>query len=465
VESSSLNPVETRGVGSAGGADLAPAASWAEEAGCRCLEFVLRPLLLITRAPGALFLAALTAMLLRHPDVPFYEIDRVAFGLLVISVAGQALLTRQRFLLIERATLPMIGLTVMAVASVASQPFDNRTWCLVAAKFIVPFSLFHLAAVAFREERWRRHFETFALIVLAYLCFTSIAFLVGAKSLIFPRFILDESLGYHADRARGPLLQAVANGVSLNLLGLLALHSVLRGRIRGVKAALLLASLPIAILATMTRAVWLSFAVSVGFLIFRSNNRRLRRICVALAITAAMGSLIALSFQDQRQALADRLGESGPLDYRQAVYAGGWQMFLEKPLTGWGVNQMPSELARHVSGYKEKELYPHNTYLELLVEHGIFGLVLYVWLMWEIFRLRLGAVPTDEATGLLDQQFHKIWPVLLAVYWVNAAMVVMNYQFVNGLLFTMAGMLAAQRRRAEQEREDSPVFSVPSAAF
>jgi len=27
--------------------------------------------------------------------------------------------------------------------------------------------------------------------------------------------------------------------------------------------------------------------------------------------------------------------------------------------------------------------------------------------------------------------------------------VVMSYQFVNGLLFTMAGMLAAQRRRAE----------------
>ena len=32
---------------------------------------------------------------------------------------------------------------------------------------------------------------------------------------------------------------------------------------------------------------------------------------------------------------------------------------------------MPTQLARHVSGYKERELYPHNTYLELLVEHGV----------------------------------------------------------------------------------------------
>jgi hypothetical protein len=31
---------------------------------------------------------------------------------------------------------------------------------------------------------------------------------------------------------------------------------------------------------------------------------------------------------------------------------------------------------------------------------------------------------------------------------VNAATVVMSYQFVNSLLFTIAGMLAAQRRRA-----------------
>jgi O-antigen ligase len=415
----------------------------------------LRPLQVMMMAPAALFLVALATMLLRPPDVPFYEIDRVAFVLLVLGVAGRAAVTRQRLLVVERATWPMIGLTLLAVASVGQQPFDNQTWSLLAAKFFVPFSLFHLAGLVFREERRLRQFEIFALVVLAYLCFTSIAFLVDAKSLIFPRFILDESLGYHADRARGPLLQAVANGVSLNLLGVLALHALLRERIRGLRAAVLLASLPVAILATMTRAVWVSFAVSVGVLIFRSHNRRLRLICVAVVIVGVLGLLIALSFDDQRRALTDRLRESGPLDFRQAVYAGGWQMFLEKPFAGWGVNQMPGELVRHVSGYKEKgkELDPHNTYLELLVEHGIFGLALYGWLMWEIWRLGRGPVPRAERHGLLNQQFHSMWPVLLGIYWVNAAVVVMNYQFVNGLLFTMAGMLAAQRRRAANELE------------
>ena len=424
---------------------------WAGEVAWGGAWLGLRSLHLLVIMPTALFLAALTAMLLRHPDVPFYEIDRVAFVVLVLGVAARAVITRQRLLVVERATWPMVGLAFLAIASVIQQPFDNHTWCLVAAKFIVPFSLFHLSALVFRDERRLEHFETFTLVVLAYLCFTSIAFLIDAKALIFPRFILDESLGYHADRARGPLLQAVANGVSLNLLGILALHSFLRGRIRGLKAGLLLASLPIAILATMTRAVWLSFAVSMGVLIFRTRNRVLRRMCLAVCVMGMAGLLVALSFDGQRRALSERLYESGPVDFREAVYAGGWLMFTEKPFTGWGVNQMPVELARHVSGYKEKELYPHNTYLEILVEHGIVGLALYGWLMWEIFRLGRGAVPHGESGGLLNERFHSIWPVLLGVYLVNASMVVMNYQFVNGLLFTIAGMLAAQRRRAEAD--------------
>jgi len=37
------------------------------------------------------------------------------------------------------------------------------------------------------------------------------------------------------------------------------------------------------------------------------------------------------------------------------------------------------------------------------------------------------------------------------VFILNASFVVMNYQFVSGLLFTLAGILAAQNRRAEIE--------------
>jgi len=416
------------------------------------MRAVLRPLQGLMATPSLLFLATLTAMLLRHPDVAFYEIDRVAFALLLVGVLGRAMVRRQRLFVVERATWPMIGLTGLAVASVIRQPFDHETWSLLASKLIVPFVLFHLAGLVFSEEKRFRQFEVFALIVLGYLSFTAIAFLSGAQSLIFPRFILDESLGFHADRARGPLLQAVANGVSLNMLGLLALHAYQRRSVRGLKIGILLASVPIAILATMTRAVWLAFAGTVIVLIFRSKNRALRRACLGLVLIAAVGLAVVLSSYEMRRALSDRLEERGPVAFRAAVYAGGWDMFLSRPLTGWGFHQMPGELPRHVSGYEEKILYPHNTYLEILAELGVVGLGFQLWLMWELLRLGRGPVPVGDEGGFLDTQFHRLWPILLAVYWVNAAMVVMSYQFVNALLFTMAGMLAAQRRRAEALR-------------
>jgi putative inorganic carbon (HCO3(-)) transporter len=425
--------------------------SWAgEELAIWGAKTVLRPLQMLVAAPSILFLAALIAMLLRHPDVQFYEIDRVAFGLLIVGVVVRAAVTRRVMFVAERATWPMIGLTLLALASIAGQPFDHETWSLLASKFIVPFALFHLAGLIFTTESRFRQFEIFALIVLAYLSFTAIAFLVGARSLIFPRFILDESLGFHKDRARGPLLQAVANGVSLNMLALLVLQAYRRGSVRGMKVLIVLASVPLAILATMTRAVWLAFAGSALAMIFLSRRRAFWRACLALGMAAVVGGGILLSCDHFAGALSDRLEERGPIDYREAVYAGGWEMFLQRPWLGWGFHQMPAELPRHVSGYNEKILYPHNTYLELVVEQGLLGLALYVWLMWELLRLGEGAIPPGERGGFLNQNFHRMWPILLAVYWANAAMVVMSYQFVNGLLFALAGMLAAQRRRAQE---------------
>src|SRR4030081_2625707 len=109
---------------------MASTGSGTSEGAGRSLRIGLRPLQTMMMAPAALFLASLTAMLLRHPDVPFYQVDRIAFLLLLLGVAGRAVLARQRWLVVERATWPMIGLTFLAVASVVGQPFDHQTWSL-----------------------------------------------------------------------------------------------------------------------------------------------------------------------------------------------------------------------------------------------------------------------------------------------------------------------------------------------
>jgi O-antigen ligase len=131
------------------------------------------------------------------------------------------------------------------------------------------------------------------------------------------------------------------------------------------------------------------------------------------------------------------------------VYEAGWQMFLDKPLTGWGASRMQPELQKRIAGFHQDAFFMHNTYLEVVVEHGLLGLALYAWMVIGLLRLARKRVPEDSDGDFLDGPFRALWPILVAVYMVNASFVVMNYQFVNGLLFTLAGMLAAQNRRVE----------------
>ena len=420
----------------------------------RAIGNSFRPLHGLIVAPSLLFLATLALMLFHPPDFNFHSVDRVAFGLLIFVVMLRVCALQDSLQFRSLVTYPMLALVLLAFYGMVSQPNDAETWSLFAAKWLVPFTLYHLAAYVFDDERSLLKFETFSLIVLAYLSLTAIFFTVDARNLIFPRYILDESLGYHADRARGPFLQAVANGVTLNMLGLIALNAFRRKRLRGVPALLFLVALPLAIVATKTRAVWLSFASSILVLLFFSPSLRLRRACLCFVIAGSIGLAAVFTFADYNTSLGDRLEERGPVMFRMAVYQAGWEMFLKKPLTGWGAADMQTELSKRISDFHQDQFFFHNTYLEILVQYGLVGLLLYLWVIFDLFRLgrqeNQAGLRSDR--DLLDPQFRKLWPVLLGVYLLNASFVVMNYQFVNGFVFTVGGLLLAQNRRLEAAR-------------
>lgn len=399
---------------------------------------LLRPLHLGLAFPSVLYVAAMTVFLFRPPDLFSFYADRIAFGILVFFVALRTMALRDKIPFFAGLSLPMLGLLALAVLRALREPFDAQNWSIIASKYIVPFALFHIAVLVFRVASQRRHFEVFVICALAYLAFVAVAFLVDARSLIFPRFILDESLGFHPDRARGPFLQAVANGVSLNILGILVLALPQK---REIVVRLLWLVLPLAVLATMTRAVWISFAVSTIVLGFRLVERRLQAVCILVIVAGLLiGLAIGLSDHSLKTALWDRTGERGPVAARLAVYEAGWAMFQERPFTGWAAGSMYSELARRMEGYHLRTFYVHNTYLALLVEFGVAGLALYGILFFNLFRLSRHR-PRGESGPVAS--LRKVWPILLSVFLFNAFFVDMAYQFVIGLVFTVAGMLCA----------------------
>jgi putative inorganic carbon (HCO3(-)) transporter len=398
---------------------------------------------LLASASLPLFFLALAAMLFRPSELEFHSIDRFVLALLVLAAGLRAVLLRQRIDLPRGVLVPMAALSGVGLLQLLAHEFDAITWSVLAARFFVPCAMFMIALLTFRSEASLRWLERFLLIVLAYLSLTAIAFLLGWDALIFPPFILDENLGIHADRARGPFLQALANGLSLNLLGLIALDAFRRGRLRGFWAITLLVSLPLAILATKTRAVWLTLAFSFIWMVIRAGDGRQRTATLALACIASVSvpAVFFCGFQDQ--CFGERLQDEGSIDFRLAAYQAAWGMFLQKPLAGWGITQTQVALADQISDFRGESFAVHNTYLQILVEQGIVGFVFYAWLLWSLFRLgRLEVRARDDLVGSV----HALWPILLTVYLVNAMFAVMNYQFVNSLLFTLAGVLAASAR-------------------
>ncbi len=404
----------------------------------RAVALLPRTLHFALSFPSLLYVAAMTVFLFRPPDLFSFYADRVAFAILVFFVLLRIAAFGEKIPFFAGISLPMLALTGLAVFRVVREPFDAQIWSIIAGKYIVPFTLFHIAVLIFRREQERRHFAVFVVLALAYLTFISIAFLADAHSLIFPRFILDESLGFHPDRARGPFLQAVANGVSLNILGILVLALPRR---RKIVARLLWLALPLAVLATMTRAVWISFAISSLALGFCLIKRRLQAFCALLAVACLLVFLtIGSNNRALKTALGDRTAERGPVDARLAVYDAGWTMFEERPFSGWPAGVMYAELARRMEGYHLRTFYVHNTYLALLVEFGVPGLALYGLLFFNLFRLSWQPRPGEHSSVA---SLRRVWPILLGVYLFNAFFVDMAYQFVIGLVFTVAGMLCA----------------------
>ena len=154
-----------------------------------------------------------------------------------------------------------------------------------------------------------------------------------------------------------------------------------------------------------------------------------------------------------RSDLEERFAERGPVEIRMAIYRASWEMIEEKPWFGWGQNEMAGEIGRRLPDYKLDAFAAHNNYLEILVEHGVVGLALYACIIFALFRLgfRNGTAHLSSDT-VFNGEFRTVWLIIFGVYLLNGCFVVMNYQFVNALLFTIAGILCAQDQEISEFR-------------
>ena len=139
------------------------------------------------------------------------------------------------------------------------------------------------------------------------------------------------------------------------------------------------------VLLSFTRSVWLGAAAGAFILLALALRGPQRRLI--LATVAAAGLLAALIGAD---ALKGLRREDSEADSRRSVSMRAsfayvsWQMFLDRPLLGFGFGQFPAAKLAYLDDRNLTDLnlesirdyVHHNTFFSVLTETGLLGLAL-----------------------------------------------------------------------------------------
>jgi O-antigen ligase len=320
--------------------------------------------------------------------------------------------------------------------------------------YLIPLALYALA----RNARLTESNTTSVIIALAgfgfYLSATALLETAGAWSLVFPRYIADPALGLHFGRARGPMVHSVSFGFYLGATALAAW--LWRERLGRLGQLLLMLTAPIflaAIYATKTRSVWVGFGCGLLLVLAATLQGKVRvaviasMACAALLVGVAKFDSI-MSLQREGTA-ADTLQSAG---MRASFTYVSWQMFLDRPLAGFGFGQFADEKLPYLSdrsidlpleqirGYVH-----HNTFLALLTETGLVGMCLYLAVLglWSRDAWRLIRAP--QAPRWAKRMAILFAGVLTIACWQMIGHEITFMPYEHALLFSLAGITTGLR--------------------
>jgi O-antigen ligase len=371
-------------------------------------------------------------------------LDRVfllaALGLMVLDRSHPER-TRLRWRTVHAAMLSMLLWTAWSALSHGTLQSSYGFFALVD-RLAVPFLLFALAPVVFATETDRRRLRQTLVVLGLYLGLTAVFELSGMTALVFPRYIMDPHAGILFGRARGPLVEAEADGMLLAACFFAAALSTVRTR--GVWRVLSAASAALSalgVLLTLTRSVWIGTSLGVLVLVLVVPALRRRVHLFAAAAVAGFGALLML-VPSLAPTLIQRLTTERSVYDRQNTNAAALRVIAAHPLDGIGWMRF---LGQSIDWVRQADGYPvtnvdievHNVVLSRAAELGLVGAALWVWCVLAGPGLALLRRPPGA-----DLQDWRLVGVGYACVWAVCIMVSpVPYVLPNNLLWLFAGML------------------------
>jgi O-antigen ligase len=257
-----------------------------------------------------------------------------------------------------------------------------------------------------------------------------------------------------AERAAGTFGSAAVLGLFLGTILALALAILAWGGPRNLRRlSLFTAVLSIPALAmTLTRGPLIGAGVvALLLLVLRARTRWLTVACIAVALVALVAEWGVIS---STHLYKSRFSNTSDVQLRVAINRVATKLAEQKPILGWGygsfddvkqnVNFNPAPFTRD----DVLHFTSHNTFLTVLAETGIVGLVVLV-LPWLILARRS---LTTAARGSPMQWAHVALLGMLAVWILSAGTFdVRFFSLASALPFLAAGLM----RRLELDRQTS----------
>ena len=340
------------------------------------------------------------------------------------------------------------------------------------ASTVIPFVVYYISRAIFNNLKAIRILLVTLLIIGAYSAVVSILPFTGPRSLVWPRYILDNPIW--VGRAVGVANQPNSNGISLitgYAVAIMLATVIDHPRWRRALLWVIAVACGYGVYLTHTRAVYLAFVLVVimGALLAEGYRRAFVTTGVALAIGVALDWSTFVSADRQAggvgstQEVYDRLNSS-----MTAIWG-----FLERPWSGWGLGRFVSLNTYHHQRWSEDipwihgfGIPSHANELGILAELGIVGLALWLGVLFFVFRRLAKGVRTLPSAGLLGRPLAVTALMTMSAFVMTGLFIdlrLLDYPLT--MPFAFAGAAAGALDRLQNASNAPPYVRLPRMRF
>jgi O-antigen ligase len=307
-----------------------------------------------------------------------------------------------------------------------------------------PFMIFILAKSIPHSHKKLEFLSCAFVAVGAYLAINGIFERFGPHVLLWPKYILDPSVGIQFGRTRGSFASSEALGQALAVCFLF--YALYRTRAQGIKrfwTFLMILVISVVVYATNQRAAWISFGLCLGLLaITKTEMQRVSRVFFGVAVVAFLSGVgTHFSFWEDATLFSRR---QNTVSYRKVNNRTTLEMGKANPIFGIGFGNFRSAWPQYFrpegSDVRDLDDGNHNTFLGLFAETGLVGLILYLMIFYYMFRVGLRVYRKGEG---LEREFSLVFLLAVLVYMFGGNF--SDYrsgQFFNTSLFLLFGTVA-----------------------